>query len=186
MTGNLLLLYKIGYNRGIGEEHDLLSKTGVNSMSNNLFDWFLENLNEIGFGITTVGTIAGVISLELTRRVNKKTNKINKNIDQFEIKALFNSQRLIAIYKLKEIYSKYAGKKGYNLKEIEEVLIELEEFEKEYTDNFKKHLSKLNLLVDKTKTKKPSPNSIDEVLNLVYKTTKKLENNIDVIKKEKI
>ncbi|MBX8944003.1 hypothetical protein [Lysinibacillus sp. K60] len=156
-------------------------------MSNNMFDWFVGNLNEIGFGITTVGTIAGVISLELTRRVNKKTNIINKNIDQFEIKAIFNSQRLIAIYKLKEIYSKYVERKGYKLNEIEEVLIDLEEFEKEYTDDFKDLLSKLKLLVDKTKsTNKPSPKRLDEVINIVYKITRKLENNLEVIKKEKI
>lgn len=150
---------------------------------------FLENieafLEPIGYTTTTIGTIVGIVALVMTIQINSKTNKIQKNMNHFKLKASFNVTRLEVITKIKLIHVAY--KKGnYLIFEINEVFIDLIGFESIYTKSMKDLLKKLEDNLSKRKENKgkiPKIEIENMILNL-YNLQRKLENNIDIITDE--
>lgn len=151
---------------------------------NYILKFISQNMNEIGFIITLIGTVVGVIALWMTIIINKKTNKIQKNIDYFEIRATFKYTKLIAIRKMQIIHEQYRNKGIYKPLEIREVLTELEECKDLYTENFKEVLSELKSELDKEYTGKMPKRIMESVVEIIYRLMRKLENDINVIKVE--
>lgn len=146
-----------------------------------IFDYVVEHTNGIGFIITFVGTVVGIIALIMTILINKKTNKIEKNIKVFEVKASFNYIRLVTLTKLREVHSQYRNSGDYKRYLLEEVITELEECEVLYTPKFKEVLTEIKQELENDTKSKVSKKQMESSVKIVYKLITKLENNIDVI-----
>lgn len=150
----------------------------------NILDFLTRNMNEIGFIITFIGTVAGIIALWMTIVINRKTNELQKNIKYFEVKATFKYTRLLALRKMQKIRKEYRNLGVYNLFEIKEILTELEECEDLYTEEFKESLTELKNELNKEYKGKIPKKIMENVVGVIYRLQRKLENDINVLKEE--
>ncbi|HDR8072013.1 TPA: hypothetical protein QCY71_005047 [Bacillus cereus] len=137
-----------------------------------------DTMTFLGFWITILGTVVGLVSLWITVIISKNTSKIRDDFMKKHLQEKYKIFKGTIVLKLDTSYALLKESDILDEIEIKESIISLNTYDDILSKETKKKLKTLKKMINNTKTR-DSETGKSEIRNLLYEIITRLKNELD-------